>query len=140
MTRPGIELRRNIRADLDANPDLSIADLRRKYKTTPEIVASALGKTVDAWAAMIDSAPASNPVTRQKNISQENSKEMGNKETKSPVIMPGFEQGIVKFTRKPAKMGDDFIFWIPRVYIKNGLVDPSVEYEIYLKKIPEKKG
>nr|MDO8108938.1 hypothetical protein [Candidatus Sigynarchaeota archaeon] len=29
------------------------------------------------------------------------------------VKMPGLEQGIVKFTRKPAKMGVDYIFWIP---------------------------
>jgi hypothetical protein len=49
-------------------------------------------------------------------------------------MMPGFEQGIIKFTRKPAKMGADYIFWIPRVYMKNGLVDHGVEYEIFLKK------
>jgi len=134
MTRSGIELRRNIRADLDANPELSIADLRRKYKTTPIIVASALSKTVDEWTAMIDSAPASNSISRHGKPSQANSKEMENKELNSSTIMPGLEQGIVKFMRKPAKMGEDFIFWIPRVYIKNGLVDPSVEYEIYLKK------
>jgi hypothetical protein len=48
--------------------------------------------------------------------------------------MPGLEQGIVKFTRKPAKMGEDFIFWVPRVYIKNGIVDPRIEYEVYLRK------
>ncbi len=48
--------------------------------------------------------------------------------------MPGIEQGIVKFTRKPAKMGEDFIFWIPRVYVRNGLVDPNSEYEIFLAK------
>jgi hypothetical protein len=53
----------------------------------------------------------------------------------APFTMPGFEQGIVKFTRKPAKIGEDHIFWIPRVYIKNGLVDPGVEYEVYLKKV-----
>ncbi|MBN2150568.1 MAG: hypothetical protein JW839_03880 [Candidatus Lokiarchaeota archaeon] len=46
----------------------------------------------------------------------------------------GIEQGFVMFRRKPAKMGDDHIFWIPRVYIKNGLVDPACEYEVYLKK------
>jgi hypothetical protein len=48
------------------------------------------------------------------------------------------EKGVIKFTRKPAKMGEDYIFWIPRVYVKNGLVDPTVEYEIYLKKIQKK--
>ncbi|MEX2680394.1 MAG: hypothetical protein Q6373_002245 [Candidatus Sigynarchaeota archaeon] len=49
------------------------------------------------------------------------------------------EKGVVKFMRKPAKMGDDYIFWIPRVYIKNGLVDPSVEYDVYLRKRPKKQ-
>jgi hypothetical protein len=49
------------------------------------------------------------------------------------------EKGVVKFMRKPAKMGEDYIFWIPRVYIKNGLVDPGVEYEVYLKKRPKKQ-
>jgi hypothetical protein len=56
----------------------------------------------------------------------------------APVEMPGIEQGVVKFTRKPAKMGDDFIFWIPRVYVKNGLVDPAVEYEVYFRKVEKK--
>jgi len=53
--------------------------------------------------------------------------------------VPGLEQGFVKFKRKPAKMGDDYIFWIPRVYIKNGLVDPNAEYEIYLRKESKKE-
>ncbi|MEX2680332.1 MAG: hypothetical protein Q6373_001920 [Candidatus Sigynarchaeota archaeon] len=44
------------------------------------------------------------------------------------------EKGYIKFMRKPAKMGDDYIFWIPRVYIKNGIVDPACEYEVYLRK------
>jgi hypothetical protein len=53
-----------------------------------------------------------------------------------PVLakMPGIAEGVVKFSRKPAKMGADYIFWIPRVYLKNGLVDPTVVYEVYLKK------
>ncbi len=58
--------------------------------------------------------------------------------TQPDVKMPGLEQGIVKFTRKPAKMGTDYIFWIPRTYVKNGLVDPNVEYEIFLRKLPKK--
>jgi hypothetical protein len=56
--------------------------------------------------------------------------------TSPSATMPGIEQGIIKFTRKPAKMGDDYIFWIPRVYIKNGLVDSTCIYEIFLKKRP----
>jgi len=49
------------------------------------------------------------------------------------------EKGVVKFMRKPAKMGEDYIFWIPRVYIKNGLVDPGVEYDVYLRKRSKKQ-
>jgi hypothetical protein len=49
--------------------------------------------------------------------------------------MPGLSQGVVKFTRKPAKMGEDYIFWCPRVYVKNGLIVPGVEYEVFLKKV-----
>ena len=44
----------------------------------------------------------------------------------------------LKFARKPAKMGEDYIFWIPRVYVKNGLVDPTAEYVVYLVKVPKK--
>jgi hypothetical protein len=40
----------------------------------------------------------------------------------------------LRFDRKPAKMGEDFIFWIPRVYIKNELIDPACEYHVYLVK------
>jgi len=50
-------------------------------------------------------------------------------------VPEGFEKAVIKFRRKPAKMGVDYIFWIPRTYIRNGLVDPSIEYEIYLKRI-----
>nr|MDO8114875.1 hypothetical protein [Candidatus Sigynarchaeota archaeon] len=50
------------------------------------------------------------------------------------------EHGVVKFTRKPAKMGTDYIFWIPRAYVKNGIVDTSVEYEVYLRKVPKKNS
>lgn len=47
----------------------------------------------------------------------------------------GFETAVIRFRRKPAKMGADYIFWIPRTYIRNGLVDPTVEYEVYLKRV-----
>ena len=40
----------------------------------------------------------------------------------------------LRFDRKPAKMGEDFVFWIPRVYIKNELIDPACEYHVYLVK------
>jgi hypothetical protein len=57
----------------------------------------------------------------------------------SAVAAPtGFETAVIKFRRKPAKMGADYIFWIPRTYIRNGLVDPTVEYEVYLKRFATK--
>jgi hypothetical protein len=49
------------------------------------------------------------------------------------------EKGYVMFKRKPAKMGEDYIFWIPRVYVRNGLVDPACEYEIFLRKVPKQQ-
>ncbi len=55
--------------------------------------------------------------------------------------MPGLAEGIVKFAKKPAKMGDDLVFIIPRTYVRNGLVDKETEYNVYLqKKIEEKEG
>nr|MDO8114056.1 hypothetical protein [Candidatus Sigynarchaeota archaeon] len=47
-------------------------------------------------------------------------------------------KGVIKFTRKPAKMGVDYIFMIPRAYVKNELVDVHAEYEVYLKKLAKK--
>jgi len=63
---------------------------------------------------------------------------MATETTNENITMPGIVQGVVKFTRKPAKMGEDFIFFIPRVYLKNGLVDPTCEYEVYLKQKKQK--
>jgi hypothetical protein len=68
---------------------------------------------------------------------------MGKKRADAPravVSVPeGFETAVVKFRRKPAKMGADYIFWIPRTYIRNGLVDPNVEYDLYLKRVPSEQ-
>jgi len=50
------------------------------------------------------------------------------------------ENGYVKFTKKPTKMGSDFIFWIPRAYIKNSIIDPTCEYEVYMKKVKKNAG
>ena len=119
MTNKGIDLRICIRMEFDLGKD--VVEIRRKYKTTPEIVDSGISKTVEEWREMLAKVPEDKP----RIIS-------GGPHCQA--TMPGFEQGIVKFTRKPAKMGEDFIFWIPRVYIRNGLVDPSIEYEIYIKK------
>ena len=49
------------------------------------------------------------------------------------------EKGI-KFKRKPAKMGERYVFTIPQSYIENGLIDPNETYMIYLAKIEEKEN
>lgn len=46
------------------------------------------------------------------------------------------EKGIT-FKRKPAKMGDRYIFSIPSLYIENGLIDPDQTYIIYLAEAKE---
>lgn len=38
----------------------------------------------------------------------------------------------IKFRRKPAKMGDRYVFTIPQNYIENGLIDTDQEYIIFL--------
>ena len=45
----------------------------------------------------------------------------------------------VHFKRKPAKMGDRYVFNIPKNYIDNGLIDPNEEYIVYLGIVKEKK-
>ena len=40
----------------------------------------------------------------------------------------------IKFKRKPAKMGDRYVFSIPQNYIENGLINPNETYIIYLGK------
>src|SRR5271157_659882 len=133
FTRDGLETRLAIRSAIDANPAMPHADLRSQFNVAQAMVDSALGKTATEWQLLLDAAPASEPKPRQATAEGANQAPTPNPGQSGPV-MPGFEQGIVKFIRKPAKMGEDFIFWIPRVYIRNGLVDPSVEYEVYLKK------
>ena len=45
----------------------------------------------------------------------------------------------IKFKRKPAKMGERYVFNIPQNYINNGLIDPDETYVIYLAKTDEKE-
>ena len=137
VTREGLETRLAIRKAYEANPALSIADLRRQFGVMQPIVDSAMGKTATEWQALLDATPARVPEP-ERGPSQPKATSgvpaPAPNPVKSKVVMPGLEQGIVKFMRKPAKMGEDYIFWIPRVYIRNGLVDPSIEYEVHLKK------
>jgi len=128
FTREGLETRIAIRKAYEANPAMSHADLRRQFNVVQQMIDSAMGKTAVEWQVLLDATPAKD--TRLE-ITPRIKIDVVEAGTPS---MPGLEQGIVKFTRKPAKMGGDFIFWIPRVYIKNGLVDPNVEYEVYIRK------
>ncbi len=136
MTKAGMVLRRAVRADFDANPKIDHLVLRRNHGVSEGIVESALTKTLAEWDALIAATPDDVPAALNAKPAPVNITPPAAKagETTTAVVMPGLEQGIVKFTRKPAKMGEDYIFWVPRVYLKNGIVDPHVEYEVYLKK------
>ncbi|HME56446.1 MAG TPA: hypothetical protein VKM55_29875 [Candidatus Lokiarchaeia archaeon] len=128
FTREGIETRIAIRTAYEANPAVTHADLRRQFGVMQQMVDSAMAKTATEWRAMLDTAPASTPRVEKPRS------ESATEPAREPLALPGIEQGIVKFTRRPAKMGTDYIFWIPRVYVRNGLVDVSTEYEVFLVK------
>lgn len=146
VTREGVILRLQIRTEHDAHPELTPGDLRVKFNTNLALVNSALTKPTDEWQNLLESAsPNSRTRSTSPEVQPQNKKLMSpepsehSKPAESPKPsetqqFPGIEQGFVKFIRKPAKMGTDFIFWIPRVYIRNGLVDPNVEYEVHMVK------
>ncbi len=141
MTRAGMDLRRAVRADLDANPGIDHLEIRRKHVVAEGIVESALTKTVADWDALIAAtpdekraAPMAKAIVALDSVASANDQAAPARPTPNEPAMPGIEQGVVKFLRKPAKMGSDYIFWIPRVYVKNGLVDPKAEYDLYLRK------
>ncbi len=135
MTKAGMVLRRAVRADFDANPKIDHLVLRRNHGVPQGIVESALTKTLSEWDALIASTPDDIPAAPRAEPAHDSAPPAAKAaEATAAVAMPGLEQGIVKFTRKPAKMGEDYIFWVPRVYLKNGIVDPKVEYEVFLKK------
>ncbi len=140
MTRAGMVLRRAVRADIDAEPTIEHLKIRSKHGVAEGIVESAMTKTVAEWDAIIavtpDDVPGA-PVARKapEPVSPPAPTSASEGKAATPAAaMPGLAQGVVKFARKPAKMGTDYIFWVPRVYIKNGIVDPHVEYEVYLRK------
>jgi hypothetical protein len=136
MTKAGAEMRRAIRADVDANPGIDHKQLRSKYTAGEPLVESALTKTVAEWDAVI--AVTTNDVPKAPAVISRHPEPSPTTSLFRPttqVVMPGIEQGVVKFSRKPAKMGTDYIFWVPRVYLKNGLVDQTCEYEGYLKRV-----
>ncbi len=139
MTKAGMVLRRAIRADADAHPDHDHKALRSKHGVPEGIIESAMTKTVAEWDALIAATPDDLAIVKKekappaRDVTPDDAP-VDNGIAPAPVAMPGLEQGYVKFTRKPAKMGEDYIFWVPRVYLKNGLVDPHVEYEVFLRK------
>nr|MDO8085656.1 hypothetical protein [Candidatus Sigynarchaeum springense] len=147
MTLSGMELRRAVRADIDANPAADHLEFRRKHGVQEGIVASALTRTVAEWDTLIaatregePAAPVMKAVVALDVAASKGAPAPPAAETRHGTAPPlatsalGLEQGFVKFARKPAKMGEDYIFWIPRVYVKNGLVDTSCEYEVFLRK------
>ncbi len=145
MTKAGMVLRRAVRADIDAEPTIEHLKVRSKHGVAEGIVESALTKTLAEWDALIAATPDDAPAqprgaTRQpeppapRQVGAPAAASGGDAKEAAEPVMPGLAQGVVKFTRKPAKMGTDYIFWVPRVYVKNGIVDPHVEYEVYLKK------
>ncbi len=137
MTKAGIIMRRDVRASADASPGIEHLALRRQFQVPQSIVESALTKTVAEWDAIIADTPEDLPAIKKERKVAASAAIAPAEEVAATTFtgaMPGLEQGIVKFTRKPAKMGEDYIFWVPRVYIKNGIVDPKIEYEVYLKK------
>ncbi len=53
MSKAGAELRRAIRADLDASTNIDHLEIRRKHAVAESIVESALTKNVAEWDAAI---------------------------------------------------------------------------------------
>ena len=49
-------------------------------------------------------------------------------------------KNIVSFQRKPAKMGERFVFNIPKIYVDNNLIDPNYEYKVYCLTVNLKDG
>lgn len=48
-----------------------------------------------------------------------------------------FLEKAIHFKRKPAKMGDRYVFNIPQNYVENGLIDPKETYIIYLARVQD---
>lgn len=47
-------------------------------------------------------------------------------------IQSKLSKKVIKFTKKPAKTGRNYAFYIPISYIKNGLIDPNQKYTVYI--------
>ena len=114
-----MELRRAVRADIEANPAADHLEFRRKHGVQEGIVESALTKTVAEWDALIaatrEGEPAAPLMKAVVALDVAANKGALDRPARAPAAgnaMPGIEQGVVKFRRKPAKMGMNYIFWI----------------------------
>jgi len=50
-----------------------------------------------------------------------------------------FEKKVVKFTKKVAKTGRAYCFYIPSSFIKNGLIDPTKTYTVFLSPVKDEQ-
>lgn len=42
-------------------------------------------------------------------------------------------KNLIRFKKKPIKTSrDSYVFWIPKQYVSNGLIDPEKEYWVYI--------
>lgn len=41
--------------------------------------------------------------------------------------------------KKLTSQGSDYVVWVPRVFVKNGIIDPEKRYNIYFEEIEEEK-
>ena len=122
----GIEVRRAIRAEADANSAITPQDLRKWFGVQQRVVDSALTRTVAEWESSLGAsssqpraAPAA-PTPSRPPVPTKARETLPFPVPGSQAIKLGLEQGFVKFTRKPARMGIHYIFMIPRAYVKNG--------------------
>ncbi|MEX2728968.1 MAG: hypothetical protein Q6353_017060 [Candidatus Sigynarchaeum springense] len=57
---------------------------------------------------------------------------MGTKQ--QPGVERGKDKDVVAFRRKPTKTGVYYIIWIPRAMVRDDVVDPGAEYDVFLRK------
>lgn len=152
LTYAGIEKRLAVRTAYDQDISINHATLRSRFNVPEAIIESALSQTATAWKELLDSTkredqsqpapPAPKDATSVVRMDNVILGARGNTEKKEIDEIEArltIENGYLHFDRTPAKMGEDFIFWVPRVYIHNGLVDPAYEYRVFLKKIAKKR-
>ncbi|NMC08411.1 MAG: hypothetical protein GYA24_24600, partial [Candidatus Lokiarchaeota archaeon] len=63
MTRAGMELRRAIRAELDASPGIDHLAIRKKFQVGEAIIESSLTKPLAEWDELLARTPPESPGT-----------------------------------------------------------------------------